>query len=623
MKNIASYGSWLSPISSDSVVQDSVQFYEMQGGEDGLYWLEFSPKGKGRFSLIRYDGKETSLLPEISVRTRVHEYGGGAFFVDAENVIYSNDSDRQLYDLTGRQLTYAENWRFADGCGFIWVAEKHDGSVENCLVSIENKKLRVIASGHDFYSSPRLSPNKKQLAFITWDFPKMQWDSSTLWLADRGEDGNIYNLRPIAGGNEVSVCNIQWSPQGVLHYVSDERGFLNLYRFDGARGKNLCEMEAEFASPPWVFGMSSYAFLDDGFLICAFTQKGKDFLGRLDPKTGKLKKLEIPFTAITNVVAWNRKIYFFGGSPTTFSSIVCYDPQEESCKIVKESCRNILSKEQISISESIFFKTTDGHLGHAFYYPPKNSSFQDTSGRPPPLLVKAHGGPTSRSSNQLSLTVQYWTSRGYAFLDVNYGGSTGFGRSYMKRLEGNWGVIDVDDIVQATKVLVDRGFADKDRLLIHGGSAGGYTALTALAFYDIFVAGTSLYGVSDIEMLCKDTHKFEKKYIDILVAPYPDSIDLIRQRSPITHVNKMSRPILLLQGEEDTIVPPKQSIVIFEALKKKRIPTGILLFKGEGHGFKRAENIKKSLDAQLFFYSEVLGMELPEPFDEPPVDIVR
>lgn len=623
MVSIAPFGTWKSPITSDTIVQEAIRFYEMQSGEDGIYWLELHPKEKGRIAMVRYDGKETPVLPEVSVRSRVHEYGGGAFYAGSSHLIYSDDADQQLYDVTGKQLTAAKEWRFADGCGPVWVGEKHDGNVENCLVSIDGGVLQVIASGHDFYSSPRLSPDGKQLAFITWDFPGMQWDSSTLWLADWGVDGRIHNLRPIAGGSEVSVCNVQWSPDGVLHYVCDKGGFWNLYRYEGNQEVNLCEMEAEFAPPPWVFGMPSYAFLDDGSLICAVTENGNDFLARLDSNSRSIEKLDVPYTAISNVIAWEGKVYFFGGSPTLPSSIVSYDPKKRVCTTIKESFCNPLPKEQISVPESIAFETADGHVGHALYYPPKNPHFQAPQGELPPLLVKVHGGPTARSPNQLSLTVQYWTSRGYAFLDVNYGGSTGFGRAYMKRLEGNWGIVDVDDVIRAAGALVDRGLADPNRLLIHGGSAGGYTTLAALAFHDIFAGGTSLYGVSDIEMLCKDTHKFEGKYNDMLVAPYPEGIKLIRERSPITHIDKMSRPILLLQGDEDTIVPPNQSIAIFEALKKKRIPTGILVFEGEGHGFRKADNIKKALDAQLYFYADILGIELSEPFEEPPVAIVR
>jgi dipeptidyl aminopeptidase/acylaminoacyl peptidase len=400
-------------------------------------------------------------------------------------------------------------------------------------------------------------------------------------------------------------------------------GFWNLYRYERNQEVNLCEMEAEFAPPPWVFGMPSYAFVDDGSLICAITENGDDFLGLLDPSNRSVEKLDTPYTAISNVVAWKGKVYFFGGSPNLPTSIVCYDPKKQVCTTIKESFCNPFPKEQISIPESIAFETADGYVGHALYYPPKNPRFQPPKGELPPLLVKVHGGPTARSPNQLSLTVQYWASRGYAFLDVNYGGSTGFGRAYMKRLEGNWGIVDVDDVIRATRALVGRGLADFNRLLIHGGSAGGYTTLAALAFHDIFAGGTSLFGIGDIEMFCKGGHKFEEKYSDMLVAPYPTGVNLIRERSPINHVDKMSRPTLILQGDQDTIVPPSQSIAIFEALKEKKIPTGILIFEGEGHGFKKADTIKKSLDAQLYFYADILGIELSEPFKNPPVAIIR
>lgn len=622
MMMIAPFGTWKSPISSDTVASGGVRFYEMQADQEFLYWLELSPQNKGRVSLVRYDGKETPLLQEVSVRTRVHEYGGGAFFAQKGELLYSNDADSQLYSLEGTKKTDAKGWRFADGCGSIWVGERHDGQVENCLVSIQGDTLKIIASGHDFYSCPRLSPDGKQLAFITWDFPYMQWDSSTLWLAEMGEDDELHHIRANAGGANSSVCAVQWSEEGQLHFVWDQTGFWNLYKLDGQEPVNLCEREAEFAPAPWVFGMPSYVFLEDGSIICAYTVEGIDHLGKIDPLSHTLEDLGLSFTSIQNLVSLKGKVYFFGASPTSPSSIVCYDPKTKETKTIKQSFQIPFSKEEISVGEAITFPTKEGQFGHAFYYPPKNPNFQAPEGELPPLLVRVHGGPTARSYHALSFTTQYWTSRGFAFVDINYGGSTGFGRSYMKRLEGNWGIVDLDDTLSAVQYLVDKGLVDPNRLLIHGGSAGGYTTLAALAFHNLFAGGTSLYGVSDLEMLCVDTHKFESKYNDILVAPYPEEIETIRARSPITHVDKITTPILLLQGDEDTIVPPNQSFAIFEALKKKKIPTGILLFEGEGHGFRKKENVQKALDAQLYFYAYILGLNLPEPFAEPPVEIV-
>lgn len=620
---IAPFGAWESPITTDLMVGESIHFFDMQAGQDYLYWTELHPKEKGRIALGRFDGKKQELLlDDVSVRTRVHEYGGAPFQVLDHDVIYSNDADRQLYSLKKGKITDEPNMRFADGSGNIWVVERHDGEVQNFLGRIENGKVHVLASGHDFYSSPRLSPDGKQVAFITWDFPNMQWDSSTLWLADY-IDGELHHLRPIAGGQDESVCNVQWSPDGFLHFVCDRTGFWNLHRFKDGNVENLCEMDAEFALAPWVFGLPSYAFLPDGKIICAYTKKGVDFLGKIDPEKKELEDLGHPFTRITNIVFFQGNIYFFGATPTLPVSLVQLNPTTNAIKILKQTCNVPVSEEWISRGEVLEYPSMDGKTGYAFYYPPKNPHFQGPEGEKPPLIVKSHGGPTARSYSSFMMEVQYWTTRGFAYVDVNYGGSTGYGREYFKRLEGNWGVVDVEDCISAAKTLVDKGLADPKRLLIRGGSSGGYTTLAALTFHDVFAAGTSYYGVCDLELLYEDTHKFESKYNDLLIAPYPEGKEIIRKRSPIQHIEKISKPILLLQGEEDKIVLSNQTIKMYEALVKKKIPVGMILFEGEGHGFRRAENIKRALDAELYFYAHVLGIDLPQNFEQPPVKISK
>ena len=381
-------------------------------------------------------------------------------------------------------------------------------------------------------------------------------------------------------------------------------------------------MDAEFGIPAWVFGQPTYAFLSDGKIACSYVVKGVDHLGMIDPEQKTLQDLELPFTVVQNLVTYKDKVYFIGASPISPNSIICYDPKTNQFEPIKQSFKTPISEEWISKGEVLEYPTADGKMGYAFYYPPKNPNFTAPEGEKPPLIVKSHGGPTHSSSNGLALGIQYWTSRGYAFVDVNYGGSTGYGREYFKRLEGNWGIVDVNDCISAAKALVAKGLADEKRLLIRGGSSGGYTSLAALTFHDVFAAGTSYYGISDLVLLYEATHKFEAEYTNILVAPYPEGIDLIRKRSPINFTEKISAPILLLQGEEDKVVPPNQATVIYEALKKKGIPVGMILYEGEGHGFRQAPNIKRSLDAELYFYSKILGIELPEPFEEPPVEII-
>lgn len=625
MALIASFGSWKSPITTDLIVQESVGFMDMQACEDGVYWTEVHPKEKGRMALVHYDGKETFLLPDVSVRTRVHEYGGGAFAIINKAVVFSNDRDYQLYTLVGdeaKKLTDTPKSRYADGNGGYWVIETHNGEVENALAFITEEKIETVHSGHDFYSSPRVSPDGKQLAFITWDFPNMQWDGSTLWLADRDENGKLKNVKPIAGGLDESICQIQWSPNGILHFVSDKTGFWNLYRYQNEENENLCPMEAEFGVPPWVFGRPSYAFLPDGDIITMYAIKGRDYLGRLKPKEKMLTDLRQPFTLVQNLITYKDKVYFFGASPELPRSIVCYDPAANTYEIIKQSFTVPLTEEWLSKPHFIEYPSLDGKTGYGFYYPPNNPNYKAPKEEKPPLIVECHGGPTACSYPYLDLEIQYWTSRGFAFVDVNYGGSTGFGREYFKRLEGTWGILDVHDCISAAKTLAEKGLADPNRLVIRGGSAGGFTALAALAQSKIFAAGTSYYGVSDLELLYQAFHKFEAKYTDQLVAPYPEKVDVIRERSPVNHIDKISSPILLLQGDEDKIVPPNQTFTIYEALKKKGIPTAMLLFKGEGHGFRQASNIKRALDAELYFYGKILGLELADSFDQPPLDII-
>ncbi len=622
---IAPFGTWESPITADALVQEGIRFVDIQEGDDAIYWLELHPNEKGRYALVRYDGKETPLAENNNIRSRVHEYGGGAFALSKKGIIFSNDQDRQLYllksDGTQVQLTNEPTMCFADGSHEFWVGEKHGESIENFLVYISDKGPKVVASGHDFYTSPRVSPDGKRLAFITWDFPSMQWDSSTLWLAQIHEDGSLSEPKAISGGPSESVCAVQWSPEGVLHFVSDKTGFWNIHSYQEGKIENLCEMEAEFAPPPWVFGRIGYGFLEDGRIVCSYTKKGVDSLGIIDPKTKILADLDLPFTSISSVAVFQGKIYFIGATPVQPSAIICYDPSDSSYTLVKKSLSISLSEDWVARGELFEYPAQEGKVGYAFYYPPTNPNFEAPEGEKPPLIVKCHGGPTGHSGTYFMFDVLFWTSRGFAFVDVNYGGSTGHGREYFKRLEKNWGVVDVEDCISAAKTLVQKGLADQKRLLIRGGSAGGYTTLAALAHTDVFAAGTSLFGVSDIEFFYTDSHKFESRYFDLLVGPYPESIDLIRDRSPINHIDKFNKPVLFLQGDEDKIVPPIQSIAIYEALKKKGVQTGLLIFEGEGHGFRQAPNIKKAYEAELYFYGKILGIDLHDQWELPPVEI--
>ncbi|HSX12437.1 MAG TPA: prolyl oligopeptidase family serine peptidase [Rhabdochlamydiaceae bacterium] len=628
---IAPFGSWKSPITTDVIVQESLSFQEIgvQGTE--LYFTELRPSEKGRVALVKLlpNGQQIDLVPEMSIRNRVHEYGGAALTVGSEQLFFTNDKDRNFYTLDAENrpvlLIKGDSKRFADatiapdGKTLVLVCEDHldEGKIINTLATYKNGQLTEIATEHDFYSSPRFSPDGKKLAFITCDFPDMPWDGTTLWISSVLEEDILSKPVMIAGGKSESICQIQWSPDGDLYFVSDKTGFWNLYRLNKEnKVEPLYKIDAEFGLPAWVFGRPTYAFFPykQGWAIaCAYTIKGIDHLGLLYPNEKKLETLDLPFTYVQNICFGNGQLYFFGGSPTQPISLISLDLKTKQYKIIKPSFKTKIEPDYISKPQELIYPSEKTKKGYAFYYPPKNPHFSGNG--KPPLLVRAHGGPNSRSYAILSLEILYWTSRGFAFLDVNYGGSSGYGREYLQRLYGKWGILDVDDCISAAKQLVNEGKVDPKQLLIKGGSAGGYTTLCALAFHDVFKAGTSLYGISDLELLARDGHKFESHYSDHLVAPYPEGKKVYIERSPIYHIKGIKEPVLLLQGKEDKVVPPNQSILIFEALKKRKIPVSLILFDGEQHGFRMASSIKKALDSELYFYSKILNFSLPEPVE--------
>lgn len=622
MSILVSYGSWVSPITSDLIAKDALVFSEMHADDKDLYWTEQHSAEGGRLALMKRTAKGgiEEVFPEASVRTRVHEYGGGAFTVHNGTLYFTNDKDRKFYRYQDKKLKAlggSDAYRFADaavrpdGKSIVVVCERHDSptQVANFLSFIDvNGKERIIAKDGDFYSNPCFSPDGKKLAFLTWNFPNMPWDGTTLWVGNIDDNGEISNLEVIAGGKDESICQVQWAPDGTLYFVSDRTGFWNIYRKKGKEIEAVCPKEAEFGIPAWVFGRPTYAFLDDK-IICCYTEKGFDKLGIIDLKTKQLRDLGLPFTAIANLIVLKDRAYFFGSTPTEPSSIISLDPITGKYEVIRKAIQISIDQDLISKPELIEYPSMGGKTGYGIYYAPKNPKYAAPQGEKPPLIVRCHGGPTSRASPVFSLEVQYWTSRGFAFVDINYGGSTGFGREYFKRLEGTWGVLDVEDSLSAVKTLIARGLVDEKRVVIRGGSAGGYTVLVALTQSNVFAAGTSYFGISDLELLYQDGHKFESRYTDRLVAPYPEGIELIHERSPIYHIDKIHAPILLLQGDEDKIVPPNQSEKIYEALKARGLPVEYILFKGEGHGFRGADAIKRSLDAELAFYRKVLSLK--------------
>lgn len=625
-KQIASYGSWRSPITADALLGGSIGLGAVQHSGEDVFWLEGRPEEKGRNVLVqrKHDGtvRDVTSAP-FNVRTRVHEYGGGAFLVAGEKVYFSNFGDQQVYvqrlEEEPQQLTNEPECRFADftldqpGQRLIAVCERHSSGKkepENFLAAIglENGEVTAIAQGHDFYSSPRLSPNREKLAWITWDHPNMPWDSTKLWLADFEQSGNLTNIQAIAGqAGDESIHEPRWCPDGSLYFVGDRSDWWNLYRYDQGEVDNVFPLDAEFAYPHWVFGLSSYTFVDADTILCTFTQDGAWKLGKLQTSRKQLSILDLPYSNYSSLGSDGKILWFLGSSPTTATAVIALDMAIEETKILKVASDFSLDPAYLSQPQAIIFPTDNNQTAHAWYYPPTNGDFQAPEGSFPPLLVKSHGGPTAAAGNSLSLKIQYWTSRGFAYVDVNYGGSTGYGRAYRQRLQGNWGIVDVADCVNVAQYLADQGLADRQQLAISGGSAGGYTTLAALTFHNVFKAGASHYGVSDLTALATDTHKFEARYLDGLIGPYPERKDLYERRSPINHADQLTCPVIFFQGLEDKVVPPNQTEMMVEALKAKGIKVEYVAFPEEQHGFRIAANIKKALESELAFYGQVFG----------------
>jgi dipeptidyl aminopeptidase/acylaminoacyl peptidase len=637
---LAPYGSWKSPITSDLIVKESIGLSQVKLDGDDIYWIEMRPSEGGRQVIVRHPsaGQSVDITPrEFNARTRVHEYGGGDYAVHDGVVYFSNFTDQELYrqaDGSAPQAMAQEKLqdagallRYADGVAdgkrdrLICVREDHrekDREATNTLVAIpcDGGAAKVLVSGNNFYSSPRVSPDGSRLAWLQWNHPNMPWDGCELWVGEIAEDGSIANEQRVAGAIDESIFQPEWSPDGRLYFISDRAGWWNIYRISEGGGiECVCEMEAEFGVPQWVFGLSTYAFESADRIVCAFAEQGVWRLGTIDMHARKIERIDTPYTEISFVRASTGRAVFRAGSPTEAFAIIEIDLATRETKVLQRANGIAIESGYISAPQPIEFPTANGLTAHGFFYPPKNRDFAAPANEKPPLLVKSHGGPTSATIAVLMLSIQYWTSRGVAVLDVNYGGSTGFGRAYRERLNGAWGIVDVDDCCDSAKFLAARGEVDGDRLMIDGGSAGGYTTLCALTFRDTFKAGASYFGVSDLEALEKDTHKFESRYSDSLVGRYPERRDLYVERSPINFAEDLSCPVIFFQGLEDKVVPPNQAEMMVEALRKKGVPVAYVPFEGEQHGFRRAESIKRSLDGELYFYSRVFGFELAEPVE--------
>lgn len=630
--NQASYGSWKSPVTSELIVAHSIGLSEVRIDGSNICWLESRPQEAGRSVVVRQSAggvAEDFTPPPFNVRTRVHEYGGGAWTVAGGTLYFSHDSDQRLYRMgpdLGQPvaLTPQGDWRYGDGvldqrrARWVGVREDHTQSSRepvNAIVAIHTggrslEAGQVLAAGHDFYSSPRLSPDGRWLAYLAWDHPRMPWDGTMLYAQPLDGDGARSGEPLVLGGGlEESVFQPEWAPDGsAVFFVSDRTGWWNLYRrdLDLSPAHPIAPMPAEFGQAQWVLGMSTYAVAGRQRLVCSYISKGLGRLAVIDLASGTLTPIEAPYTDFSSVRADGDTVLFRAGSATTPASIVSVDLGSGKTTVVRKATA-VADDPALACyftgGEPIEFPTEGGRTAFGLYYPASNPDYTAPEGERPPLLVNCHGGPTAAASTTLDLRVQFWTSRGISVLDVNYGGSTGYGREYRQRLRGNWGIVDVDDCVRGARFLAEKGLVDRNRSVITGSSAGGYTTLAALAFRDFFRGGASRYGVSHLAGLAEDTHKFESRYLDSLIGPYPERKDLYDARSPLLHAERLSVPVIFFQGDEDRVVPPNQTERMVDALRTKGTAVGYLLFSGERHGFRKAESIQRALDAELYFYA--------------------
>ena len=623
------YGSWPSPISAELITRAAPSLNFIQSYGDDLYWVEGRPWEAGRNVIMRRDsnGSITDLLPApFSHYSRVHEYGGMAYALNDDHLYFVNATDQNIYkycldDTSAPQvITNNSSRRFADlvvdrqNQRLIAVCEEHndDQEPENYLASIalnnQTPAIEKLVSGADFYAYPRISPDQSQLCWIEWQHPNMPWDATQLWQATIS-NGNLIEKKRVAGGdNNQAIFQPHWSPNNTLYYVSDITNWWNIYRFENGIGAPVLRMDAEFATPLWQLGMTTFDFIDANTIACIWTVSGIWHSGFIDVATGVLTTVQTPYSSMQAVACHQGSVYFVAGASVLASQIAGVNLQGEVSPIYAPATVD-LDKADLAQPESISFTSGDNQQVHAFYYPPTSARYCGDDRELPLVIAMCHGGPTGATSSGLNLKIQYWTNRGFAVVDINYRGSVGFGRTYRQGLEGAWGIADVEDTQHAIAYLAGQQKIDPKRCLIRGGSAGGYTVLSALTFTDTFKAGASLYGIGDLETLAKDTHKFESRYLDSLIGPYPERRDIYLERSPIHHADGLNCPVIFLQGLEDKVVPPNQAEMMVKLLEDKGIQVGYVTFADEGHGFRKANNIIRAMEAELAFYRDVFSLK--------------
>lgn len=628
MSKVQSYGSWGSSVTVELLASQPPEMTDLCLTSTGVvYWVESRPHEGGRHVIMRLD-KEPSQPQEVTpqgfdVRTRVHEYGGAPYVVVGDTIYFSHYADHRLYrqrlGSSPEAITPEAKLRYAD---LTWDAERgrilavredhrtSDIAARTTIVSIDpdvSDGGRVLAEGWDFFMYPRLNPDGTRLAWMCWNHPLMPWDESELWVANLDPAGAVVDLEKVSGKTLESIFQPEWSPDGTLYFVSDQSGWWNLYRWRAGLKEAVYPKAAEFGQPHWQFGQSTYGF-SGGKIIARYTQDDRDYLVAIDPDSLRVKDIPTPYAVISHVVANHDRVVFFAASFDRAVEIVALNPQDDTLTTRQSGGELPISQDDISRPMAMVFPTEDHMTAHLWYYPPTNQAFLGPEREKPPLVVFNHGGPTSNSRGRFRLDIQYWTSRGFAVADVNYRGSTGYGTSYRRLLNQSWGIVDVQDCCNAARYLVGQGLADEKRLAIRGGSAGGYTTLACLTFKEVFQVGASYFGVSDVSALALETHKFESHYMDSLVGPWPDAKARYDARSPLKHVAEVHRPIIFFQGLDDKVVLPNQAEKMVDEMKARGVPVAYLAFPGEGHGFQRADTIKRTLTAELYFYREVFGI---------------
>ena len=630
------FGTWPSPITPESIVAETIRLSSVSLDAGRVGWLEGRPGEGGRNVLVRTDASgrlEDLTPPPFNVRSGVHEYGGGAYAVSGDRLWFSNYADGRVHARAGATsptpLTAQGSARFGDLTfdpgrrRLLAVRETHPGEAppvnDLVAISIDDGSARVLASGHDFYAAPAPSPDGRHLAWLAWDQPDMPWDAAALWLAELDRDGDPGAPTRITGGSGCSAFQPAWSPDGTLWCVADPQGWWNLHRWRDGELRCMYRAELEFGKPMWQLGTTTFGFAASGCVVCTWRTGGGWRLGRLDPN-GSMHTIPLPWTSIDSLVVEGSTAAFIGGAPDRSTAVVTVELRTGATRVLRTSSALPMDDRLLSRPVALRYPTGDGgEIAHGYYYAPYNASCRAPIGEAPPLLVLSHGGPTGATADTLNPSIQFWTSRGFAVLDVDYRGSTGYGRAYRERLYGEWGVVDVEDCVAGALHLAETGRADPARLAIRGGSAGGYTTLAALAFHDAFRAGASYYGICDLEALAADTHKFEARYLDRLIGRWPADRDVYRARSPLHHASRLGCPVIFFQGLEDRVVPPNQAELMASALERQGLPVACLMFEGEGHGFRKAETMRRCLEAELCFYGRVFGFE-PENV-LPPLDI--